>query len=71
MKKEISPLVVIGAIVVIIGFVGYFGWRAVSPAQPPAGSYTPGVPPWLDKSSANYGKPTGAPVPPGTSSPRG
>ncbi|MEO7718381.1 MAG: hypothetical protein ABIY70_19440 [Capsulimonas sp.] len=70
-KKEINPLFVIGAIVMVIGFVGYIGWKAVSPPQPPAGSYTPGVPPWMDKNSASYNKPPGAPAAPGTAAPGG
>jgi hypothetical protein len=55
-KKQVSPIVIIAAIVVMVGGLGYFGWRATLPPQPAAGSYTPGVPPWLDKNSPSYGK---------------
>jgi len=55
-KQQVNPIVVIAALVVVIAGMGYFGWRAVQPPTPAAGSYTPGVPPWLDKNSPDYGK---------------
>lgn len=55
-KKQVNPIVVIAALVVVIIGMGYFGWRATLPPQPAAGSYTPGVPPWLDKNSPSYNK---------------
>ena len=47
--KEVNPIVIIAALVVVVGLIGYFGYKAVMPPTPPAGSYTPGVPPWMDK----------------------
>ena len=61
MKKEINP-VLIGAILVLaVGALGFFGWRAMSPPEPAAGSYTPGLPPWLDPKSPQYKKGQGGP----------
>lgn len=55
-QKQISPVVIVAAIVLVVAGIGYFGFRAVQPPAPAAGSYTPGVPPWLDKNSPSYGK---------------
>ena len=55
-QKQVNPLVAIAVVVVAIIGVVYGGFRAAQPPQPPAGSYTPGVPPWLDKNSPGYGK---------------
>jgi hypothetical protein len=68
-KKQVNPIVVGAILVLVVGALAYFGWRAMSPAEPAAGSYTPGKPPWLDPKSAQYkagqGGPTGgAPSPP-------
>jgi len=54
-KMEINP--VVGAIVgvIVIGLIVFFGFRAVQPQRPPAGSYTPGVPPWMDPKNPNHG----------------
>jgi hypothetical protein len=64
--KSVHPIIVIATVVVLIALVGYFGFRAVVPPAPAAGSYTPGVPPWMDKHNSNYGKvqapPGGAPA---------
>lgn len=56
MNKEINPIVIIAAVVVLVVILGYFGFHAMSPPTPAPGSYTPGVPPWLDKKSPDYGK---------------
>ena len=61
-QKQASPLVVIAALVALAGGIGYFGWRAAQPTTN-TGSYTPGVPPWLDKNSPQYGKSPYAAVP--------
>jgi hypothetical protein len=47
--KEANPIVIAAALVIVVALVGYFGYKAVMPPAPPPGSYTPGVPPWLDK----------------------
>ena len=47
--RQINPLVIIAALVVVVGLIGFFGYKAVMPPTPPAGSYTPGMPPWMDK----------------------
>ncbi len=57
MQKEISPALIIGALVIlvglIIGAIVYF-----TQPRPPAGvSYTPGVPPWADKAKGQTGAP--------------
>ncbi len=48
-KQEVNPIFLILAIVVVIGVILFVFYRAASPAAPPAGSYTPGVPPWMEK----------------------
>jgi hypothetical protein len=50
-NREINPAVMIAVIVVVLCVVGYFGYRATSPPTPAPGSYTPGVPPWMDKNN--------------------
>lgn len=46
MQKEVNPVVVIAAIVVIVaGIVGALIYLS-SPHTPPGVKYTPGVPPW-------------------------
>lgn len=60
--NQVNPLIAVGACVVALGLLGFLGYRAMQPPTPPANSYTPGVPPWLDKKSAQYGK--GAQGPP-------
>ena len=47
--RQINPLIIIAALVVVVGLIGFFGYKAVMPPTPPAGSYTPVVPPWMDK----------------------
>lgn len=67
MKNEVNPIVVGAVLLVIVVVLGYFGWKAIQPAQPPAGSYTPGVPPWMDPKNANSkpgGGNSGAPMAP-------
>ncbi len=49
-NKEINPVVAVVAGVVVLGLAAFFGFRAVQAPAPPPGSYTPGVPPWMDKS---------------------
>ena len=51
-RKEISPVWLIGAAVILLGMVGFWLFRATGPAVPPASSYTPGVPPWLAKNGS-------------------
>lgn len=62
-KEEVNPLVLVAIAVVVIGLVVFFGFRATQPPSPPAGSYKPGVPPWLDPSNPQHGK---IKPPPGT-----
>ncbi len=54
-QKEINPVVSVLVGVVVLGLMVFFGFRAVQPASPPPGSYTPGVPAWLDPKNPNYG----------------
>lgn len=57
MKKEVSPVVIIVAlVVVVIGIVSGFIYYA-SPHTPLGFMYTPGVPPWMEKGAGRY-KPT-------------
>jgi hypothetical protein len=60
-KKEVNPILIGAILVLVVGALGYFGWKSMSPAEPPAGSYTPGVPPWLDPKSPEYKKGQGGP----------
>jgi hypothetical protein len=55
-QQNVHPVVIIAVIAVLVAGLGYFGYRAAQPAQPKSGSYTPGVPPWMDKNSPQYGK---------------
>jgi hypothetical protein len=48
-KQEINPLFLIIGAVLALGVVILIFYRASSPPVPPAGSYTPGVPPWMEK----------------------
>lgn len=54
-KFEVNPVIGVIVGVIVLGLIVFFGFRAVQPAQPPAGSYTPGVPPWLDPKNPNHG----------------
>lgn len=54
-KREVNPVVLIAVAVVLVALLGYFGFRAMQPPTPAAGSYTPGVPPWMDKQHQNVG----------------
>lgn len=56
MQTQINPIFVIAALLIVVIGIGYFGFKAAQPPTPAAGSYTPGVPPWMDKNSSNYGK---------------
>ncbi|MCW3101078.1 MAG: hypothetical protein JWL77_6696 [Chthonomonadaceae bacterium] len=66
MKKEVNPILIGAILVLVVGTLGYFGWKVMSPAEPRAGSYTPGLPPWMDPKSPEYkkgqGGPTGGPT---------
>ncbi|HZP83252.1 MAG TPA: hypothetical protein VFB21_16540 [Chthonomonadaceae bacterium] len=57
MKKEVSPVVVVVALVVMVAVIvgGYIYYA--SPHTPAGFKYTPGVPPWKEKGAAPY-KPT-------------
>lgn len=49
MKQQISPIIVIIAIVVLVG-AGIGTFMYMTTPRPPAGvKYTPGVPPWMEK----------------------
>jgi hypothetical protein len=65
-KKEINPAVAVAVGVVVLGLAAFFGIRAVQPPTPPSGSYTPGVPPWLEKNRSTQSSskvPPNNPVP--------
>ncbi len=47
--KASNPIVMIIVGVVAVVILLFVGFHAMQPPTPPAGSYTPGVPPWLDK----------------------
>lgn len=49
MKQEINPIFLAAAVIVVLGVTIFFFIRATSAPTPPPGSYTPGVPPWLEK----------------------
>jgi len=55
-NKQVGPGVIIGVVVVLVAVIGFVGYKSAVPPQPAPGSYTPGTPPWLDKSSPDYGK---------------
>jgi hypothetical protein len=55
-QQNVNPVIIIAVIAVLVVGLGYFGYRAAQPPMPKPGSYTPGVPPWLDKNSPDYGK---------------
>ena len=61
-KKEVNPIIVIAIIAVLVIFAGFGVYKASSPPAPPAGSYTPGVPPWLDKNHPAQSGVNGAPA---------
>ena len=65
--KALNPAVLVGVIVAVVLAIGVIGYRAVAPATPSPGSYTPGVPPWQEK---NNGKQVSAPPMPGTDAPQ-
>ena len=48
-KQEINPIFLIIGAVLALGVVILIFYRASSPPVPPPGSYTPGVPPWMEK----------------------
>jgi hypothetical protein len=52
MKQEINPIFLIVGGVLALGVVILIFYRASSPPTPPPGSYTPGVPPWMEKNRA-------------------
>ncbi len=51
--KQIKLIILTASLVAFVVLIGYFGYKAVMPPTPPAGSYTPGVPPWMDKDHKN------------------
>ena len=66
MNKQINPVVIVAVLVALVAVLGYFGYRAATPPTPAPGSYTPGVPPWLDKAHPNAAEgvhPAGAGAP--------
>jgi hypothetical protein len=50
-KQEINPIFLIIALVLLLGGAIFVFVKATSPPTPPPGSYTPGVPPWMEKDS--------------------
>lgn len=60
-SKQVNPILAIAACVLVLGVIGFFGYRALQPRAPDPNSYTPGVPPWLDPKSPQYGKAAQAP----------
>jgi len=57
MKKEVNPIVIVVAVVIVVaGVVGGMVYFA-NPHTPYGVHYTPGVPPWMEKGAKNY-KPT-------------
>ncbi|MDX1935046.1 MAG: hypothetical protein SFU56_20810 [Capsulimonadales bacterium] len=48
-KREIPPIFLLVGGVLTLGVLIYFFYQASSPPTPPPGSYTPGVPPWMEK----------------------
>lgn len=65
-NKEINPVVAIAAGAVVLGLALFFGFRAVQPPTPPPGSYTPGVPPWMEKNRSSQ---SSVKAPPNTTAP--
>ena len=61
MNKEMNPVIIIAAVVVLVVLLGYFGYRAATPPTPDPSTYTPGVPPWLDPKHKNDAHPTPSP----------
>lgn len=49
MKQEVNPIFIAIAVVVALSMTIFVIMRASSPPTPPPGSYTPGVPPWMEK----------------------
>lgn len=56
MKKEVNPILIGVILVLFVGALAYFGWKSMLPPEPPAGSYTPGLPPWKDPLNPEYKK---------------
>lgn len=57
MKQEINPFLVIVVIAVLLGAgIGMFTYLT-APRTPAGVKYTPGVPPWKEKSPTPDGKP--------------
>jgi hypothetical protein len=48
-NREINPIFLIVGAALVLGVVIFIFYRASSPPTPPPGSYTPGIPPWMDK----------------------
>lgn len=64
MNKEMNPIIIIAAVVVLVVILGYFGYRASTPPTPSLSTYTPGVPPWLDPKQKHDAHPPPAPIAP-------
>jgi len=53
MKRELSPVIIVVALVVLIGGT-VLAFTYLTKPRPPAGvKYTPGVPPWQDPQNGN------------------
>ncbi|GAB4466794.1 MAG: hypothetical protein OHK0029_38330 [Armatimonadaceae bacterium] len=59
MKQEINPIFLIIAVVVALSVIIFVFVKASSPPTPPANSYTPGVPPWMEKDQNKTGEQPG------------
>ena len=86
MKREIHPAILGAIIVVALGLIVIGFYRYATPHPPSDVSYTPGVPPWMDKTksghsaqpdtttpapSDQYSQPSAEPpAPPGMTAPR-
>jgi len=66
MKTQVKTPVLVAVAVVLIGGIGYFGFKTMGSAgdlDHGQIKYTPGKPPWLDKASGNKAQaPGGAPL---------
>ncbi len=63
-KKDVNPVILILLGVAAVGVLIFFFNKSMSPPEPPAGSYTPGVPPWMEKGKNVQARSTNNPTPP-------